>query len=257
MTPEVVAAYAALHLSTDDNIPVTPAAHHWLWLKLLCNQDIKKLLIIAPPESAKTTWSISAFLGCSIGFWPENNIIIGSSSGSTATKRSLSLRAMVSSPEWRKTFPGIEQVTAASGLKWSPEEWSVAPKGVPRLGRIHPSVFAAGPDSSSIGGSRADVVLGDDLLDYENTYTQAQRNKTDAWIHNTLLTRRKARTGRAIAIGTSWHHDDSYVRMRKTGGWIVCHIQALSDSDRVYADIYYPDSWEGERLGEPVAGAKL
>lgn len=257
MTPEVVAAYAALHLSTDENTPITPAAHHWLWLKLLCNQDIRKLLIIAPPESAKTTWAISAWLGCRIGFWPEQNVIIGSTSGSTATKRSLSLRAMVSSAEWRMTFPGVDPVGAASGMKWAPDEWSVAPNGIPRPGRIHPSVFAFGPDSSSAGGSRADIALGDDLLDYENTYTKLQRDKNDIWIHNTFLARRKSRVGRAVAIGTSWHHDDSYMRMKKVGGWVVCHIRALSDGPEVYADLYYPDNWKGERLGEPVAGARL
>jgi hypothetical protein len=241
----------------DDGTPITPAAHHWLWLRLVCNQDIKKLLLIAPPETAKTTWLVSAWLGCCIGFWPEANVIIGATSGSTATKRSLSLRAMVASKAWQETFPGVLPVSAALGMEWSPAEWSIAPKGVPFPGRIHPTVFAFGPDSSSAGGSRADIVLGDDLLDKINTYTQGQRDKMDSWIHSTLLSRRKARVGRAVCIGTSWHWDDSYMRMLKMGGWIVCHIKALYDGPEVYADLYYPDSWEGARLGDEVAGAEL
>jgi hypothetical protein len=118
-------------------------------------------------------------------------------------------------------------------------------------------VLAFGTNSESASGSRGDIVLGDDLLDFETTYTANQRNKTDTWLHNTLLARRKARTARALVIGTAWHHDDSYARMKKTGGWIVCHISALSDTKDVFANLYYPDSWRGERLGQPVAGAEL
>lgn len=86
LTPNVVAAYAYVHLVDDNGIPLQPAAHHWLWLDLLCDTNIKKLLIIGPPESAKTTWAVSAYLGCKIGFYPEQSFILGSSSGPIASK---------------------------------------------------------------------------------------------------------------------------------------------------------------------------
>ncbi len=256
LTPEVVAAYAALHLSDDAGGPIAPAAHHWLWLRLLCDERIKNLLIIAPPESAKTTWAISAYLGCRIGFWPEQSIIIGSVSGPVAEKRALGLRATVESAEWQATFPGILPIKAARGAKWETSEWSLAPGGKPRPGRLHPTVAAYGTGGSVIG-ARADLVLADDLLDFDNSRTAHQRGLVETWLHTSLLSRLKSKTGRAIMIGTAWHTEDIYAKARREGNWVVCHIPLLSDSNEVYADLTYPDGWPYEMLGEPASEARL
>lgn len=253
VTPEIVAAYAALHLTEDDGTPIAPAAHHWLWLTLLCDERIKKLLLIAPPESAKTTWTISAYLGCKIGFFPQHSYIIGSSDGDTARKRSISLRTMVENEEWKETFPGIER---AQGMTFDATQWSLAPQGIPTPGRLHPTIAAYGT-MGNITGSRANEVLGDDLLDFENTRTQYQRELVNAWVHNSFLPRRKSRIGRALLIGTAWHHDDAYVRARNAGGFIVCRIPLLSEGPEVNAILTYPDNWKYERLGEPIGQAEL
>lgn len=233
-----------------------PAAHHWLWLKLMCDESIKKLLIIAPPESAKTTWTISAFLGAYTGFYPERSVVIGSTSGDVAQKRAMSLRTAVETDSYRLTFPGVLPVKSAQGLKWAPNEWSLAPNGIPHPGRLHPTVAAYGTGGSVIG-SRADLVIGDDLLDFDNTRTAHQRDLVTQWIHNSLLSRRKSRTGRVIMIGTAWHHADFYSMARKDGGWVVCHVPLLTEGPEVYAFVSYPDGWAGPTLGDPVGMAQL
>lgn len=256
LTPETVASYAALHLTDDHEMPIRPAAHHWLWLRLLCDERIKRLLIIAPPESAKTTWAISAYLGCRLGFWPEQSIIIGSVSGPVAEKRSIGLRAVVESPEWMATFPGIKPVRASDGLKWETNEWSLAPEGKPRVGRIHPSVAAYGTGGSVIG-SRADLVIADDLLDFDNSRTAHQRELVEYWMHTSLLSRRKSQTGRIVMVGTAWHIADIYATARRDGDWVVCHIPLLSEGKDVFANLSYPDDWPYEVIGNPVSGARL
>jgi hypothetical protein len=254
LTPEIIADFAYLHILDDDTgDPISPAAHHWLWLRLICNTHIRKLLIIAPPESAKTTWIIQAWLGCSIGFQPEWPRIITAVSGPTAEKRSLALRAMVTSSQWRTTFPGIEK---AAGMKWETTEWSLAPGGKPRKGRIHPTIFACG-QGGSITGARAREAVADDLLDFDNTRTAHQRGLVDHWTHNSFLSRALARVGRVVMIGTMWHHDDVYARIRRAGDWVICHVPLLSDGGDVYANIWYPDNYSGERLGEPVGRAEI
>lgn len=222
----------------------------------MCDERVRKLLIIAPPESAKTTWVISAFAGAYIGFYPERSVIIGSTSGPVADKRSLSLRGMVESDSWQTTFPRVKPVPPGGSLKFEKAEWSIAPDGRPRPGRLHPTVSAYGTGGAVIG-SRADLVIADDLLDFENSRTSHQRGLVETWFHNSLLSRRKARTGRTIMIGNAWHHDDLYSHARKEGGWIVVHIPILQAGTAFYADITYPDSWRYERLGEPVANASL
>lgn len=251
ITPEGVAAFAALHLQNDVGEPITPAPHHWLWLRLFCDERIRRLVVIAPPESAKTTWMISAFVGCYIGIWPERSVIIGSTSGSVAEKRSVSLRAMVEGAEWQKTFPGVLPVTGSEGLRWEIDSWSIAPDGKPHAGRIHPTVSSYGTGGSIIG-SRADLVIGDDLLDFDSSRTEHQRNTVEQWFHNSMLSRRKARTGRAILIGTSWHFADLYSKASKTEGWVTCKMKLLSETPEVYAELTYPSDWPHEKFGEPA-----
>lgn len=251
LTPAAVTAFAALHIVDDAGLPIVPAAHHRLWLRLMCDTRIRKLLIIAPPESAKTTWAVTAYGSCSVGFFPERNVIVASASGSTAKTRSLSVRLMTQSPAFKETFP---DVTRAKGLTWETMEWSLAPDGQPRPGRLHPTLSAYGT-GGAITGSRADLAIGDDLLDFENSRTAHQRDLVEQWLHNSLLSRLKAHTGRAIIIGTAWHHDDVYAKARREGDWVVCHTPLLSEGPEIYAYLSYPDDWPFERIGQPVTQA--
>lgn len=251
LTPQAVADFAFLHITDDFGRPITPASHHWLWLQLMCNPSIKKLLIIGTPESAKTTWAI-AYLALHIGFYPEWPHIIGCITGDVAGKRSVSVRNLVESVPFRATFPAVQR---AFGMKWNQDEWSVAPEGLPRPGRIHPTVFATGVGGSIIG-SRARLLLADDILDLESTRTANGRELTDTWFHTSFLSRRMAQVGRVIVIGNAWHHDDTHARLRKAGDWVVCHMPLLSEDSAVYASIQYPETYTGEKLGEPVAQAE-
>jgi hypothetical protein len=250
ITPQVVWAYAALTLTDDDHLPITPAPHHKLWMELICDWRIKKLLIIAPPESAKTTWALSAFIGCYVGFFPEHSVIIGSVSDDVAEKRSLSVRNMVETPLWQTIFPNTVKY---ENLKWAGNEWSLKDSEFDNPGRLHPTVRAYGT-GSSITGSRADLMLGDDLLDFDNTRTHHQRQLIEAWLHNSFLPRRKSRTGRVILIGTSWNAGDMYATIRKEDtGWVTCHVPLLSEVEGgFWANVSYPSGWKYKMLGEPA-----
>jgi hypothetical protein len=116
--------------------------------------------------------------------------------------------------------------------------------------RLHPTVRGYGT-GSSITGSRADFLLGDDLLDFDSTRTHHQRQLTKDWLHNSFLSRRKSKTGRVVLIGTSWNAADIYAEIRKEdSGWVVCHVPLLSEAeDGFYADITYPAGWEYEMMG--------
>lgn len=234
---------------TDDfGQPIEPAPHHWLWLQLMCNEQIKKLLIIATPESAKTTWAL-AYIATHLAFYPEWPRVFASVDGGTAEKRSVAIRNMVESAAFQATFPAVQR---AKGMKWNREEWSIAPEGLPRPGRLHPSLFAVGV-GGSIVGSRARLLVGDDLLDMDNTRTAHSRELVNNWFHTSFLSRRMARYGRVIIIGNAWHHDDTHARLRQDGSWVVCHTPLLSSGREVYASIYYPDPFTGEKLGEPTS----
>lgn len=251
VTPEVVKAYAELVLKDDRGQPIRPADHHELWLQMICDERIKKLLIIAPPESAKTTWVISAYMAVKLGKFPDRSFVIAGVTETVAQKRSASIRAITESKEWLSLFPRVKRVTT---MKWDPVEWSLGVDGQPAYGRLHPTMAAYGT-GGSITGSRADEIVADDLLDFDNTRTAYQRQTVHEWFHNSLLTRRKSRVGRVIVIGTAWHQSDLYQAIKDEGDWVICHTPLLSDTEQVYATITYPKSWSYEMLGEEKLGA--
>ncbi|MCP5019883.1 MAG: hypothetical protein GY938_32050 [Ketobacter sp.] len=252
VTPQTVADFAYLHMRDDETgLPIEPAAHHWLWLRLMCNTDIKRLLIIATPESAKTTWMI-AYTACMVGFFPQSPGVFAASSNPVAKKRSVAVRTLTESDAWRQSFPGV---IPARGMSWQQDEWSMAPDGNTTPGRVHPTVSAYG--TGSIEGSRAKWLVGDDLLTYENTRTAHQRNVVNTWFHASFLSRVLAKVGVVRIIGNAWHHDDTHAKLRRSEGWVTCHMQALSESKECYATITYPDDWQGERIGEAVAKAEI
>lgn len=246
-TPEVVLAFASLSLTDDAGRPITAAPHHRLWMRLACDERIKKLLIISPPESAKTTWFVNAFLGSRLGFYPDSNNIIASIDSETAMKRSMTLRTMVLDPSWTALFP---RVVPAPGMKWEQTEWSLSAGGVVRPGRLHPTIRAYGTGQSIIG-SRADLVLCDDLIDFNLARTEGERDRIRSWFHNSLLSRRKT-NGRVIVIGTMWNAGDLYADLRANPqGWVICHTPLLGSTGApFYADISYPDDWPYEMLGD-------
>lgn len=244
--PAVVEAYAGLMLKNEVGESLRAAAHHKLWLKLLCDDQIKRLLIIAPPESAKTTWAVSSYLGAKVGFFPERSWILASVTETVAEKRTQSIRMTTERKEWQRLFPGMAR---AHGMTYVGKEWSIAPGGRPRPGRIHPTMSAYGV-GGSITGARADEILVDDVLDRDNTRTAYQREEVFNWWHNSLLSRRKSRVGRVVVIGTSWHEDDLYSRLRRSGDFVVCRIPLLSEGEDVYAELEYPTWWDLPMLGE-------
>ena len=97
--------------------------------------------------------------------------------------------------------------------------------------------------------------IADDILDYDNTRTQHQRNVVDTWFHTSLLPRLMAQTGRAIVIGNTYHHSDTIALLRRSEGWVSCHIPLLSESEEVVASITYPSDFTGRPIGVSVAGA--
>jgi hypothetical protein len=250
---EVLANFAYVHMRNDETgAPLWPADHHWLWIDLLTNFSIRKLLIIAPPESAKTTWLI-AFLALVIATYPERPNIIAAVGVDTAKKRAVALRNIIESPAFALTYP---EVNRAQGMAYTLHEWSVTEGDQIEPGRLHPTMFATGT-GGQINGSRAFVAAADDLLDFDNTRTTQKRETADQWLHNSFLSRVYARRGIVRVIGTAWHHDDSYSRIRRRGDWVVCHTPLLSDTAEVYATINYPVNYTGPKIGQPVAAAQL
>jgi len=147
---------------------------------------------------------------------------------------------MVTSPMWRACFPSVLPDVK---MKWEQKEWSLSEGNNTSPGRLHPTMRAYGTGSSIIG-SRANFILGDDLLDFDNTRTKHQRITTQQWFETSFLSRAKSMVGRVVLIGTMWNADDLYAHIRKDGkNWTICHVPLLSESEdgKFYAYIRRPN----------------
>lgn len=251
ITPAAVYLFAYLFMRTDKGKPITPAPHHELWIKLMCDTSIQRLLIVGTPESAKTTWLL-AFLGTWIAFKPNEPNILACSSGAVAQTRTMAIKNIIQSRRWSQIFPDLQP---AAGMKWTGGDLSIAHNGIPHAGRIHPTLSAYGV-GGSITGSRASLALGDDILDFENTRTAHQRELVADWAEKSFLSRVKSGTGDSgliRLIGNVWHNDDYHQRIRKNAqGWVTCHIPLLSPSSQVFATITYPKNHAGKKMGMMV-----
>jgi hypothetical protein len=247
VNPESVESFAAVHLKDDSTgNPIIAARHHKFWLQFLCDASIKKLMIIAPYASAKTTWAIKAFLGNYIATYPYHSMIIACNGDDTARDRSMAVRNLFIDANVRETYPHLEPDPL---MPWTQSKWSLQIKNKPQSGRINNTVSSFGSGGQIIG-TRADIILADDLLDAKNTASAEQRQQIATWVDQTLLSRLKPQ-GRAIVIGTSWHADDFYSNAKDQGGWVVVHMPMLTDdpTGALYATITYPDWWQGRVIG--------
>lgn len=214
-----------------------PAPHHELWAALLADATHARLLIIAPPGHAKSTWCTLIYPAWLIGRRPSVNILLVSATAAQAHLFSATIRETVAAnPAYQEVFPAV-QLDGKRGRALG--AWFVArPAGANK----DATVAACGVHGPIIG-RRADVILVDDPCTQENTASAAQRDKLWRWFRQTLLTRLRP-GGRIIVIMTRWHPDDLAGRLINAGDFTVCHLRALSDGAEVFADLTPPGEEE-------------
>jgi hypothetical protein len=110
-------------------------------------------------------------------------------------------------PRVRVVFPHLKKGTPWSTNKSSVERDSREPS---------PTFRIFGAFSQSLMGSRAKVTCFDDLLNFENTFTDYAQAKMDEWIGDALS--RGTQGNRVIFIGNVYKEDDQLHREAKKDG---------------------------------------
>lgn len=102
-----------------------------------------------------------------------------------------------------------------------------------------PSVAAAALGQGSNLGRRADLIVGDDILDAESTRTQGGRDA--AWRHFTTNNlSRLMPGGRVWLVGTAWHRDDVLFRASRLDGWRDRAFPVVDDKGRPVWPAFFP-----------------
>ncbi len=216
-----------------------PAAHHELWVELLTDPRLARLLIIAPPGHAKSTWCTCIYPAWRIGREPNINILLVSATAAQASLFSQTVRETLrGNPAYAEVFP---DVTPDRARGWSQAAWYVVRDAAANKDATLAACGVGGP----IVGRRADLILVDDPCNERTTATKAMRDKLWRWFRQTLLTRLRP-DGRVIVIMTRWGQDDLAAKLIQSGDFAVCHLRALSEGPEVEAELTLPRETDEE-----------
>jgi hypothetical protein len=215
-----------------------PAAHHRLIIEKLeqvISGDIDRLMIFAPPGSAKSTYTSELLPPYWFKQFPRSSVIGCSHTGELAERfgRKVRNKILLKAPILGYTLD--ESNRAAS-------RWETTNGG---------EYFAAGV-GGAITGRRADLAIIDDpVKSREDAESETVRTKTFEWYKSDLVTRLKP-DARIILIQTRWHLEDlggMLLHEMEKGGdqWHIINLPAIAIADdplhRKVGQVLWPD-WE-------------
>jgi hypothetical protein len=212
------------------------AQHHRRWHASMSAND--KLVLFAPVEHGKTSTAVARVLW-EIG----RNPLLRCAYISLATKQAEKFLGAVRhyiefSPDYRLIFPHVRK-TDRQDEPWTQRAITVhRPYGV-----RDPTVQALGV-GSPIQGARLDLVIVDDVLDFETTRTPDQRSKTLEWLKSKVINR-ILWGGKIIFIGTPWHPQDA-MHVLQREGWPTIRESAYREDGTPL----WPAKWWPDRLTE-------
>lgn len=209
------------------------AEHHKIVLTAMdrCSKrDTGRMMIFAPPGSAKSTYASVVFPSDYLGRFASKQIILASYGDTLAVKMGRRTRSIIKQSRYR----GIHE-TALTNESKAANSFSLT----------NGSEYMACGILSGITGNRADgIVIDDPIKGREQADSQVIRDKTYEAYKDDLLTRLKP-GGWLVLIQTRWHEDDlagrilpddwngeSGMVMCKDGNeWEILCLQAQCETD--------------------------
>lgn len=221
---------------TDDETgePIKQAPIHKRWVELCEQYD--RLLIWSHINSGKTTQLSILRSVWELGRDHTLRIVILSNTSSIATKIVKAIMNLIEHNDAVKAiFPTLKKNEAGP---WTTTELTVER---PTFAK-DPSVRAVGV-SGSLTSGRVDRLIVDDILDPENTSTDAQRNKVEAW-YKAVAVGRQTRRMRVIVVGTAYHPKDLLHTLAAQKSWKAVRFPVINSKGRVA----WPELWPPERI---------
>lgn len=220
--------------------PFLPADVHCDWQDLCTTHD--RLVLWAAIEHGK---SASISIGRVLFEIAKNPGIRVGICTNTGGHNSLGVKLLRAIKQYIEKSPELHEVAPrlVVGDYWTQTAITVARPYISKDPTVQ--VFGLHGD---VMGARLDLIIFDDVLDWEVTRTKAQRDATSSWIDSTVLGR-LVEGGRVWAIGNPWDPDDAYHRLAKRPGW-SSHTFAANLAD---GSPRWPARWSLERLARKRA----
>ena len=201
--------------------------------------------VIRMPVGTSKTFSMAALTLHLLGRDPSSRGAIVSATQAQAQKPLSMVRDTIeSSDDLALVFPKLKKSRRKTD-SWSQSEITVdRPPGI-----RDPSLIAVGIDGA-ISGARLSWIVVDDILDRENTSTQAGLQKVHDWFDSSVLSRIDPGVGRIVVTNTPWHPDDLTYKL-EAAGWPTMTIDVLGNIRLANCDDFdSPDIVPSARPGE-------
>ncbi len=194
---------------------MAPAAHHLLVLQALeelAAGRVRRLMLLLPPGSAKSTYASVLFPAWWMARNPTGSVIAASHTAALAEHFGRGVRGLLNVHGARLNV--FLRADARAAGRFSTESGG--------------EYFAVGI-AGAVTGRRADLALIDDpVASFEQAQSATQRELLWNWFRSELVTRLKP-GGRMALVMTRWHTDDLAGRLIEQGGWRVLRLPALAE----------------------------
>ena len=214
------------------NRPIAQGRHHIEWHRLCDAHD--RLVLWSAVEHGKTSSIAVGRALWAMARDPSTRVLCVSNTKDQAKKILSSVSQYIErSTMLRQMFPHMRP-----GAKWREDAIEIA----------RPT-FAKDPTFQAVGmhgnvqGARTDLLILDDILDYENTLTPHARADAVAWVEAACLSR-LTDNGRVILVGTAWNPEDAMHVFGAREGWIQRKFPAIDAN----GSFLWPEVWNPERI---------
>lgn len=212
--------------------PIALAPFHEEWHRLIDQHP--RLVVHGFVESGKSNAVTVTRTLFELGRAPSMRIAILSNTATQAQKLLGSVaRYITQSAELAQVFPHLKPSSPWGSTSITVQRPTISKDASVQAIGVHGAVL----------GSRLDLVIVDDILDFENTRTPEQRQQLAQWFDSTVLGRVVA-GGRVVVLGSAWHPEDLMHLLRARAGW---HSVRYSIEDDI-GQPRWPERWPLERI---------
>lgn len=230
---------------------VSPVKHHRAWLEAKLNH--RRVVIVAPPESAKTTWSI-ILMAWSIGkrAW-TTNCFVSATEGAANTMAKTVAECIENNARWKDIFPSV---VPNKDKGWSRDGYEVIDNSISTerwttltATKKDPTLMAGGVGSARLNGIRITGRMEcDDIHDRMSKESETVCADTVSFVKDTILSRVTQRAFFGMEQ-TRWNKKDcvGYIKEKLAHIYTIFEHPAI---DLATGESYWAEQWSLERLEE-------
>jgi predicted phage terminase large subunit-like protein len=233
-----------------------PATVHRRWIDgataiLNGTGPTRKLLIVAPPGHAKSTWLSLILPPWYLGNHPDHSLLFFTSSDTMARQFGGTVKSTLEQNDAHTAVFGDVSARPDAGRGWSTDGLYL--RGVP-AGSKDPSYRALGYGAAVVG-ARAHGIILDDPLTQEQARSPVEQLKARQY-HDLTVDSRLHPDGWELAIMTRWHDNDLAAHLASKSEWAVLTLPALDPDDNALWPERFSADWLKAKRAE-IGGAQF